>query len=284
MHPFSQNTQPRIDIFYGRTQMAATDDVMTLAHQSIVSMQRGEHILLINSLCGHDALARSCDKIAKGRPGKVIVYSASGSKLREKFEFLSTLIVAKDVKMLVVNSFEFAACGSRQKHALAHWLREMRDAHNLRVVVYSYENNLPEVGALNALDYTASSVSMVGAWKIGEVSSSPTATDVAVRYADAVEEIDNEIRQKKAEEKAAQEKAAQDQATVAPVQINAPVVPTEKKPAAMTMPRRALQSKLNLVPSSELLQTLKTNDLTLVGAHPSNILETVEEEDYAMAA
>jgi hypothetical protein len=73
MHPLAQISHSRIDIFYGRTQATATEDVMMLMHQSVVAMQRGEHILLINSLCGHDALARSCDKIAKGRPGKVIV-------------------------------------------------------------------------------------------------------------------------------------------------------------------------------------------------------------------
>ena len=52
----------------------------------------------------------------------------------------------------------------------------------------------------------------------------------------------------------------------------------------MTMPRRALQAKLALVPSSELLQTLKTNDLATVGARSASIIEAVEAEDYAMAA
>src|SRR5688500_15126951 len=112
MHPLAQISHSRIDILYRRTHATATEHVMLLMHQSVVAMQRGEHILLINSLCGHDALARSCDKITKGRSGEVIVYSASGTKLRERLEFLSSLISAKDVKLLVVNSFEFAACGS----------------------------------------------------------------------------------------------------------------------------------------------------------------------------
>ena len=277
MHPLAQISHSRIDIQYGRTQATATEDVMMLMHQSVVAMQRGEHILLINSLCGHDALARSCDKIAKGRPGKVIVYSASGTKLRERLEFLSSLISAKDVKLLVVNSFEFAACGSRQKHALAHWLREMRDAHNLRVVVYSIEREEPRVGALYGLSYTASSMSVVGSWRFEELNVELNATEKAVRYADAVEQIDNEIRQKKAEARNAE--AIKQEATTQAV------ASTAKKPTGMTMPRRELQSKLNLVPSSELLQSMKTNDLAPVGARSASIIEPmVLEENYAMAA
>jgi hypothetical protein len=182
------------------------------------------------------------------------------------------------VKLLVVNSFEFAACGSRQKHALAHWLREMRDAHNLRVVVYSIEREEPRVGALYGLSYTASSMSVVGSWRFEELNVELNATEKAVRYADAVEQIDNEIRQKKAEESRKAEAIKQEATTQA-------VASTAKKPTGMTMPRRELQSKLNLVPSSELLQSLKTNDLAPVGARSASIIEPMAlEEDYAIAA
>jgi hypothetical protein len=261
-HPISLEKNPRIDIFFGKRQHEAAEDMMVLMHQTLPTMERGETILVINSLCVHDDLARSVDRVAKGKPGKVHVYSASGVKLREKLEFLSLLISQKRVRMLVVNSFEFAACGSRQKHALAHWLREMRDAHKLRVIVYSCARECPKFGALADLSFVANSTDEVGEWRwhnnYQNGSFGINATEMAVRYADAVEKLAKEMREKNAEGKS-DEKAGE-------------------KSQGMTMPRREWHGKLNFIGPDQLIESLKNKNLATVSAG----LE--EESELAMAA
>lgn len=168
-----------------------TEDMMLLLDQSVPHLQKDENILLINSLCVHDDLARASDKLSKGHKGKILVYSASGRMLREKLDFLSKLIVAKQVKLLVLNSWEFAACGSRQKHALAHWLREMRDGNKVRIVVYSREPKCPEFGALPLLGYTANSTDEMGEWRWHDKYTKdqffPNATETVLEYMEARE-------------------------------------------------------------------------------------------------
>lgn len=262
-HPISLEKNPRIDIFFGKRQHETSEDMMVLMHQTLPTMERGETILVINALCVHDDLARSVDRIAKGKPGKVHVFSASGVKLREKLEFLSLLISQKRVRMLVLNSFEFAACGSRQKHALSHWLREMRDAHKLRVIVYSCAPELPKFGALADLGFVANSTDEVGEWRWHNDYKNGrhgiNATEMAVRYADAVEKLAKEMKEKAGEQ-------GNDK------------TPGEKS-AAMAMPRREWYGKLNIIGPGQLIESLKNKNLTPVSAGVEE-----EESEFAMAA
>jgi hypothetical protein len=251
MHPITLEKNSRIDIYFGKRERDAAEDVMTLIHQTLPNMKKDETVLVINALCNHDDLVEAVDKIGRKQAAKALVYTASGAKLREKLEFLSTLIAAKNVRMLILNSFEFAACGSRQKHALAHWLREMRDAHRLQVVVYSCAPDAPRNGALFNLGYAASSTVEVGKWRYEEDYQSEyhttTASEASLQYAANV---------------IASEDAA-----------------ASSKSSAMTMPRRKWQNKLNLIGAEELVGSLKNKELRAVSAGGE-----VVEEEYAMAA
>lgn len=257
---------------HGGHQTDAMDDIMTLMHQSVVAMQRGEKIMVINSLCGHDELARACDRIGKGQPGKIMVYSAYGAKLREKFDFLSATIVARNIRMIVVNSFEFAAIGSRQKQAFAAWLRAMRDAHKLRIVVYSYERESPRQGALSGLSYVSNYVDKVGEWQREEVPAAAmlNATDVAESYADAVEQLHQQMQQSREAQQVSQD--------VQPANTAA-IIPTNASTtgSGMTMPRREWERRRDYEGYLRRPTSLDINDLAPRGARTEPNAETTSD-------
>jgi hypothetical protein len=255
VHPMSVARGPRIDIFFGGNQSRMAEDMMLMMHQSLPHLQKDEHILLLNALCVHDDLAAASDKLSKGHKAKILVYSASGRMLREKLEFLSHLVVAKQVRMIVLNSWEFAACGSRQKHALAHWLREMRDGNKVRVVVYSLEKECPRHGALPQLAYTANSTDEMGEWRWHNKYASgefyPNATETANEYAQAVEAKASAGKSDAATAEAASTEAATSEFTDQPEFV----IPRERR------------GGLEFVKASDILQarSLKNKELEVAG-------------------
>ncbi|HET6513200.1 MAG TPA: hypothetical protein VFH43_13490 [Candidatus Kapabacteria bacterium] len=236
-HPISTARTARIDVFFGGNQYDVAEDMMLLMEQTVELLQPEEHIMVLNTMCVHDDLASAADKLGKGKPGKITVYSASGTLLREKLDFLAKTITAKKVRMIILNSWEFAALGSRQKHALAMWLREVRDASKLRVVVYTREKEIPKFGALAMLCHAASSCDDTGAWtwngRYAADKFYPNMTDTVNEYIEHYE-----ARR------------------------------AESSKGGMTMPRKKRYGLLNIVTASELIDSLKNKDLRAVSAHP----------------
>lgn len=289
-HPLTSEGKPRIDIYYGRRQDDAAEDVMTLVHQSMPALRSDQGILIINALCVHDTLIAALERIAKPGNASAYVYSACGPKLREKFGFLSHLIAAKNIRLLVLNSFEFAAYGSRQKHALCNWLREMRDAHKLRVVIYSLERQMPKFGALSNIGYASSSTAEVGKWRYEEDYKEnhhfANATDASLQYAEDVVASEAAVTESKVTEPVTTLNAALNGASINDATINEAAIPAASNLRSMTMQRRQWHRTLNIISAQDLNGSLKNNDLQPLGAR-SEVLEAEPEgiePEYAIAA
>jgi hypothetical protein len=289
-HPVTSEVKPRIDVYYGKRQDDAAEDVMTLVHQSMPMLRPNQGILIINALCVHDDLIAAIDRIAKPGNAAAYIYSACGSKLREKFAFLSNLIAAKNVRLLVLNSFEFAAYGSRQKHALCNWLREMRDAHKLRVVIYSLERAVPKFGALANIEYASSSTAEVGKWRYEDNYKQnfhfPNAADASLQYAEDAVASEVAVTEVAVTEVAATEKQVIEPAAIENSTINDAALPTASQLHAMTMQRRHWHRTLNIISADDLTGSLKNKDLQPRGAHSEAVEPELqaEEMEYAMAA
>jgi hypothetical protein len=163
-HPYSQKTDRAVAYYYGGTEAAALKDSMTLIRQSAAEMRGGEHVLCINTLTSAREIERASDSISSRSAGKVITYTLTSNTLAHRLEFLKLLVVQKKVRVVVINSIDFAARTSSQCKSLVHWIREMRDAHDCRVVTYGI--HAPhELGAMGQLKWISETCEGLGEWR-----------------------------------------------------------------------------------------------------------------------
>jgi hypothetical protein len=146
-HSLAPESHARIDILLGASQSETISDILKLVRHAVRELPAGEHAFVVNSICSQAIMDEAARKISRRQAAKMLTYTASGQALREKLDFLETVIKEKHVRLLVISSFEFAATNARQRHALVHWLRQMRDEHALRIVVYSLAPEVPQQGA-----------------------------------------------------------------------------------------------------------------------------------------
>jgi hypothetical protein len=162
-HPLSLRTHARIDICEGGSQAAVMKDSLTLLKHSADALSAQEHVLYINTIASPDAVATIADKISQRQAGKVLTFSAANSKLSERLQFLKLMCVVKNVRSIILTTFDFAAITSKQRTSLVHWLRDMRDGHGVQVTVYAVWPARSE-GALAQLAWFADSLAKTGEW------------------------------------------------------------------------------------------------------------------------
>jgi hypothetical protein len=163
-HPYSQKTDKAVAYYYGGTEAQALKDSMTLIRQSAAEMRGGEHVLCINTLTSAREIECAADSISTRSAGKVITYTLTSSTLTHRLEFLKLLVAQKQVRVVVINSIDFAARTSSQCKSLVHWIREMRDVHDCRVVTYGIHEP-HELGAMGQLKWISETCEGVGEWR-----------------------------------------------------------------------------------------------------------------------
>jgi hypothetical protein len=74
------------------------------------------------------------------------------------------MIQAKNVRVVVLNSFDFATQNSRQRLAIVHWVRTLRDDLGVRVIIYSLHRP-GDFGAMGQLKLIADSIEETADWR-----------------------------------------------------------------------------------------------------------------------
>lgn len=190
-HPLAQPSHSSLHLYYGGNYRSVLTDSLTLLRQASSHLAADERILVLNTLFAPDELDYAISKISERRAAKILTFSASGRALIQKLFMLTCLIVAKKVKCIVLNSMDFAAETSRQRTALVHWLREMRDVMGCSVAVYVIREPVGE-GALMQLLWVSDRCSEVGEWRESDARLLEEVThfdDVVLNF---VEELERE--------------------------------------------------------------------------------------------
>jgi hypothetical protein len=164
-HPLSTSISSGVFLYTNATQSGIMQDSLLLAKHSAEQLQQGEHVLYINTLAQHKLVEQCAEKINQRSKGKITVFSATSSEMMQKLDFLRHTISAKKVKLVILNSFEFAALHSRQKVRLIEWIRSVRDGLDCRVVVYSMQELYEPVGAIKQLRWLAERSEECGDWR-----------------------------------------------------------------------------------------------------------------------
>lgn len=164
-HPLAQPTHARIDVCFGGDQESVVKDSLTIMRQAVMYLSHGEHVLYINTLAAHKQIDEVAKAVSIRQAAKVLAFTQYGTELTQRLTMLRTLVEEKNVRVVVMNSLDFATQNSRQRIAIVHWLREMRDELDVRVIVYSLHEPA-KFGAMGQLGWIADTVEEVGRWRL----------------------------------------------------------------------------------------------------------------------
>ncbi|HET6512257.1 MAG TPA: hypothetical protein VFH43_08700 [Candidatus Kapabacteria bacterium] len=141
-----------IEYYYGGPQAETLAASYKIMRRAAAELKGGEHVLYLNTLTSAREVEAVADSIAARHHAKVLTITLASAQLAARMQFITHTVAAKKVRVIVLNSLDFAARTSNQRKALVHWLREMRDMHDCRVVVYGI--HAPSVdGAMAQLKY-----------------------------------------------------------------------------------------------------------------------------------
>jgi hypothetical protein len=121
-HPLAIPGLASINLFTKGRQASVIRDSFLLMKQAAPLLAKGENVLYINTLTSADVVEKVADKISARYDREVCTYTASSRNVMQRLEFLQHTISSKKIKLVILNSFEFAAIYSRQKNCLATWL------------------------------------------------------------------------------------------------------------------------------------------------------------------
>jgi hypothetical protein len=189
-HPFSTSTDRGIAYYYGGNRLSSIADSLVITKQCAATLTSGEHLLYLNTLTSHEEIERAADAISIRNRGKVLTQSLGSWNFCARLAFLSALIAVKKVKVIVLNSYDFSCRTPQQYRTLVHWLREMCDMHQCRIVVYGI-HELADQGSMRQLQWVLDHVGMVGEWRVqkSHAQSSLNFAHASTKVSSIVEEF-----------------------------------------------------------------------------------------------
>jgi hypothetical protein len=149
------NIQRGIEYYYNGPEAETLKASFKELKRAAAMLRAGEHVMYINALTAPREVEEVADSVSKRHRGKVLTYSVTSTTFAARLQFISLAASAKNVRVIVLNSIDFAARTTNQKKALVHWLREMRDVLGCRVVVYGMFAPT-DTGAIAQLKYVTS--------------------------------------------------------------------------------------------------------------------------------
>lgn len=172
LHPLAPHNSKTIDVFYGGNERDAIAESAKLAYDCVKYLPTGQHALYINTLVDHETLERTMNKYVSRRP-RLLFCTWLEKSFMERLTFLEHAIQTKDVAVLVINSFDWAALTQRHRVLLSQWLRRVRNLFKLRIVIFM--QCMPGYYGVNgSLRFIANNLVEVGSYKkelAGEMGS-----------------------------------------------------------------------------------------------------------------
>ena len=153
-----------LDIIYGGNETEAIEESLVIARDLRDVLQEGENILYVNTLVNAERLehmmGKRFDHGARRGRNHFVTYEADGFITR--LESIRAIVIAKDVRYLVLNGFELAALTSRHRSVFMAWIRAMRNA-GVNIILFTM--SCPgRIGTLGALRFSALTITEVGAY------------------------------------------------------------------------------------------------------------------------
>src|SRR5579883_2557928 len=132
-----------INVFLGDNVSSNTQSAFRKAVQLLDEPELGK-VLVINTSSRQRwalAVARTVDasRIGDEVAKPVCVMGTVAGELCNEFEAITETIVRHDIRVLMINSWEFASATPRYKDKLLFQLRKLVEEHSVTVIIYSQQ-------------------------------------------------------------------------------------------------------------------------------------------------
>lgn len=165
-HPLAVQAGTRLDILYGGSEREVLKESIALSRDLMTeSLGKEDHILYINTLVSTQAFEfherRAKKDVAQNR--RFLSLTLLQDALAEDLEFLTKTIEEKNVRVVILNGFEFSAMTSRHRIEIFFWLKSVRDVMGARVVVFT-QSGPRSYGTLGQMRFVSETCQEVGAY------------------------------------------------------------------------------------------------------------------------
>lgn len=164
-HPLAFVEHPTFDILHGITAEQNISETIEIGRQKIA--RTGEPVLYINTLSSAAAVESECADLIRSTHKEPLFYIGHfyRAEVATKLEFLSKTILARKIKTVIINSYEFAVSTSRHRSDLVVWMRAMRDEHGVQVIL-SMMTAPGQAGLQQVIRFMSDSISRIGEYQV----------------------------------------------------------------------------------------------------------------------
>lgn len=166
-HPLSMACAKRLDILFGGTRAEIIYETLLIARESLRAMAEDETILYINTLEASEVVEDPITQWKAKERERIRVGNGGAETVPQRIEFIKQMVKDRNVKLVILNMFDFAAMTSRHRAAVFHCLKWLKDRLGARIVVVTM-NEPTNVGHMAGLKLMARSIAHVGGWANGE--------------------------------------------------------------------------------------------------------------------
>lgn len=177
LHPLSQVSTSRIDMLYGGSADEVFEETVTIARQVARRLKDPEErVMYINTIDGPEAIEEQMARLRKRDSDRIFRLTATPETFSDKLEYARICVKNQKVKLIIMNSFEFAAMTPRHRSNVLVFLHWAKTKLRCRIVVVTMRPPT-KVGTIGQLRYIARSAAEIGAWLRDEEQGLPAAVE-----------------------------------------------------------------------------------------------------------
>lgn len=166
-HPLALAADRRLDILYGGTAEEATIETLLIARHALTALKPEHTVLYINTAMAFDIVESKLNKLPLYQRERIKQLGAAGDTFPTRLEFVRHLMSIRNVGLVILNVFDFAALNPRHRALVFNLLRWMQNKKGANVIVVTI--NAPNnVGTMAGFRYSAQTISKIGDWLVEE--------------------------------------------------------------------------------------------------------------------
>lgn len=160
-HPLASIQHATFDVLHGINAARNISETVEIARQKLA--RSNDAVLYINTLSSAAIVERECADLLKiiGDEPRFYIGHFFQAEVATKLDFLSKTIVARGIKTVIINSYEFAVSTSRHRIDLVVWMRALRDEHGVQVIL-SMMTAPGQTGLQQVMRFMSDSITGIG--------------------------------------------------------------------------------------------------------------------------
>jgi hypothetical protein len=150
-----------LTLFHGGTADGVLRKTADATAQAAAALSKGEQVLYVNTLTSEERAEHEIRKACRRHGGaetrrKILLLSVPADEIMAHEDFLEMIVESRNVRLVVITSFDFAAMFGRRRTRLVCLLLRLRDFQQVDIAVgLRHEPGSASHGAIGHLVYQA---------------------------------------------------------------------------------------------------------------------------------